>query len=61
MKKIAKIALSELELQNLIKESIENILQRGNEDELNEYRTTSNNLKKTPKCLGVFFVKMHAI
>ena len=43
MKKIAKIALSELELQNLIKESIENILQRGNEDELNEYRTTSNN------------------
>lgn len=31
MKKIAKIALSELELQNLIKESIENILQGINE------------------------------
>ena len=33
---MAKIALSELELQNLIKESIENVLQGGNEDELNE-------------------------
>ena len=33
---MAKIALSESELQNLIKESIENILQRGDEDELNE-------------------------
>ena len=33
---MAKITLSELALQNLIKESIENVLQGGNEDELNE-------------------------
>lgn len=37
MKKIAKIALSELELQNLIKESIENILQRINEGQVKCY------------------------